>query len=405
MKTYTLLGADGEPYQSPEKGLLGGHARTRVYGRMDCPVALSLLRRGFQPRHRVFFKDESVAIAAGYRPCGACLREKYRAVEAHGSVCAPHHHVARADRDRRPPPPRGRVRRRGRGLRHRRRRSVRAPARSAPPATPAATAQPRGSTPARRPRRRRRRTPSTRCRCSSRSAGSSCCASTAPTAPSYVRKVLHNGWASGAILFGDNVASPEQLRALTAALRRSGRAGGATPIVCTDQEGGAIRNVRWAPPAPPGRGAGARARCRRPPRSPCARPGSTSRLAPVADVPSVDGAAMAGREFSRDPQRVATATKAAIGGWLAGGVKPTVKHFPGLGGATVNTDQGSATIAGGAPTDADLAPFKAAIAAKVPIVMSAHAVYPRLDRAPHRVAVAGGAQGPPARSTRALRAS
>jgi beta-N-acetylhexosaminidase len=88
---------------------------------------------------------------------------------------------------------------------------------------------------------------------------------------------------------------------------------------------------------------------------------------------------MAGREFSRDPARVSTATRAAIGGWLAGGVKPTVKHFPGLGGATVNTDQGSATIRGGAPTAADLAPFKAAIAAKVPIVMSAHAVYPRLD--------------------------
>ena len=88
---------------------------------------------------------------------------------------------------------------------------------------------------------------------------------------------------------------------------------------------------------------------------------------------------MGGREFSRDPARVSTATRAAIGGWLAGGVKPTVKHFPGLGGATVNTDQGSATIRGGAPTSADLAPFKAAIAAKVPIVMSSHAVYPRLD--------------------------
>jgi methylphosphotriester-DNA--protein-cysteine methyltransferase len=77
-KLYTLLGADGQPYDSPEKGLLGGHSRTRVYGRMDCPVALSLLRRGFQPRHRVFFADEATAIAAGYRPCGACMRERYR---------------------------------------------------------------------------------------------------------------------------------------------------------------------------------------------------------------------------------------------------------------------------------------------------------------------------------------
>ena len=50
-----------------------------MYGRLDCPVALSLLRRGFVPRHRVFFADEATAIAAGYRPCGACMRAEYRA--------------------------------------------------------------------------------------------------------------------------------------------------------------------------------------------------------------------------------------------------------------------------------------------------------------------------------------
>jgi methylphosphotriester-DNA--protein-cysteine methyltransferase len=79
VKTYTLLGADGVPYTSTTPGLLGGHSRTRVYGRLDCPVALSLLRRGFVPRHRVFFADEATAIAAGYRPCGACMRAEYRA--------------------------------------------------------------------------------------------------------------------------------------------------------------------------------------------------------------------------------------------------------------------------------------------------------------------------------------
>jgi beta-N-acetylhexosaminidase len=197
------------------------------------------------------------------------------------------------------------------------------------------------------------------------------------TAPTYVRRVLRNGWASGAILFKENVASRDQLRALTGALTESGKAAGATPIVCTDQEGGAIRNVAWAPPAAaqsaqvPGRDAKAAAQALR-------QIGINVSLAPVADVPSVSGAALGGREFSRDPERVATATKAAIGGWMAGGVAPTAKHFPGLGGATVNTDHGSATINGG-PTRADLAPFVAAIQAKVPIVMSSHAAYPRLD--------------------------
>jgi hypothetical protein len=84
VKRYRLIGGDGEPYESETKGRLGGHARTRVYGRLDCPVALSLLRRGVQPRHRVFFADEATAIAAGFRPCGACMRAQYRAWKARG---------------------------------------------------------------------------------------------------------------------------------------------------------------------------------------------------------------------------------------------------------------------------------------------------------------------------------
>ena len=86
MKTYTLTGPDGERYQSAEQGQLGGHARTRVYGRLDCPVALSLLRRGFEPRHRVFFADEETAVAAGFRPCGACMRDRYAVWKADPSA-------------------------------------------------------------------------------------------------------------------------------------------------------------------------------------------------------------------------------------------------------------------------------------------------------------------------------
>jgi methylphosphotriester-DNA--protein-cysteine methyltransferase len=75
--SYTLIGRDGRPYASEAPGTLGGHARTRVYGRLDCPVALSWIRRGSSMPHRVFFADEDTAIAAGYRPCGACMRERY----------------------------------------------------------------------------------------------------------------------------------------------------------------------------------------------------------------------------------------------------------------------------------------------------------------------------------------
>jgi methylphosphotriester-DNA--protein-cysteine methyltransferase len=73
-----LIGADGKPYQSRRAGTLGGHRRTRIYGRLDCPAALRAIARGGYVAQRVFFLDERHARAAGYRPCAVCLPEKYR---------------------------------------------------------------------------------------------------------------------------------------------------------------------------------------------------------------------------------------------------------------------------------------------------------------------------------------
>jgi len=76
---YTLLGADRKPYQSTVKGILGGHRRDRIYGRLDCPAAAQALRTGGYRSERVFFADLETAVAAGFRPCAACLPERYAA--------------------------------------------------------------------------------------------------------------------------------------------------------------------------------------------------------------------------------------------------------------------------------------------------------------------------------------
>jgi methylphosphotriester-DNA--protein-cysteine methyltransferase len=39
--------------------------------------------------HRVFFADEATAIAAGYRPCGACMRREYAAWKAARDLAGP----------------------------------------------------------------------------------------------------------------------------------------------------------------------------------------------------------------------------------------------------------------------------------------------------------------------------
>ena len=111
------------------------------------------------------------------------------------------------------------------------------------------------------------------------------------------------------------------------------------------------------------------------------RAGVTVSLAPVGDVPTVTAPRSAGRAFSRDPAAASAAMAAAVTGWRAGGIAATAKHFPGLGGATVNTDDGPATIRRSrAQLEAtDLPPFAAAIRAGVPLVMVGHARYPALD--------------------------
>jgi Metal binding domain of Ada len=84
---YTLTGADGVAYQSDRPGTLGGHRRSKIYGRLDCPAALLAVSRGGYVRHRVFFADETAALAAGYRPCGACLPHEYLAWRARADQC------------------------------------------------------------------------------------------------------------------------------------------------------------------------------------------------------------------------------------------------------------------------------------------------------------------------------
>lgn len=205
------------------------------------------------------------------------------------------------------------------------------------------------------------------------------------TPPEYVRRALRERRVAGVILFADNIRSRGQVRALTRALRRAG----GDPIVSVDQEGGGVRRVPWAPPvrSPAGQLAADTVRTEARAAAEMLRGlGITVTFAPVADVPSVPDAALAARSFSRDPDTVARAVRAGVTGWRAGGVAPAAKHFPGLGAARADTDKAAVTIrrSRAALERVDLPPFRAAIAAGVPLVMVGHARYPALD--PSRVA-------------------
>lgn len=74
---WKLIGADGKPYDSDTPGSFGGHRRDKIYGRLTYRAALRSIERGGYVKHRVFFKDEETAVAAGYRPCAVCMPKEY----------------------------------------------------------------------------------------------------------------------------------------------------------------------------------------------------------------------------------------------------------------------------------------------------------------------------------------
>jgi hypothetical protein len=74
-RMYRLLDASGRKIISEVPGTFGGYRQKKIYGRLDCKSAIAALPN--YAKSRVFFLDEGTAIAAGYRPCGKCMKSRY----------------------------------------------------------------------------------------------------------------------------------------------------------------------------------------------------------------------------------------------------------------------------------------------------------------------------------------
>jgi hypothetical protein len=82
-KTYHLLGTHGHFCNSSSKGLFGGNTRGKIFGQRDRSSALPAIERGkTYEQYRVFFTDETTAIAAGFRPCAIYMRQAYNKWQA-----------------------------------------------------------------------------------------------------------------------------------------------------------------------------------------------------------------------------------------------------------------------------------------------------------------------------------
>lgn len=196
----------------------------------------------------------------------------------------------------------------------------------------------------------------------------------------------------GFILFRRNVDRPEQVLALTQALRDA-IDDPQVPILI-DQEGGRVQRLgppHW-PKYPPGRAyleaagdpVAARELVRLGARlmaHDLKALGITVDCLPVLDVP-VPGAhdIVGDRAYAGDPDTVSLLGRAAAEGLLAGGVLPVIKHMPGHGRAFADSHKELPVVhADWATLDAwDFAPFKAL--SDMPIAMTAHVVFDAIDR-------------------------
>lgn len=189
---------------------------------------------------------------------------------------------------------------------------------------------------------------------------------------------------AGYIVFGRNVESRAQLRALTDSLRDLH--GRDRLLITIDQEGGRVARMKppeWLPYpagaafdrlfdlAPASAIEAARANAEALGHD-LAEVGITCTHAPVLDVRQPGAHDVIGdRAYGSEPLRVAAIGRAVLDGLARAGVVGTIKHMPGHGRAMADSHKELPTvIASAAELESDIAPFKAL--ADAPMAMTGH---------------------------------
>ncbi|MGW8952622.1 glycoside hydrolase family 3 protein [Streptomyces sp. NPDC055709] len=200
----------------------------------------------------------------------------------------------------------------------------------------------------------------------------------------HVGGIIYFAWAH-------NTRDPHQIADLSNGIQQAGLAK-STPIpllVSTDQEHGIVARVGKPATLVPGAMAlgagGSRSDAREAARiagAELAAMGIVQNYAPVADVNVNPANPVIGvRSFGADPQAVAGLVAAQVRGYQGAGIAATSKHFPGHGDTKDDSHFALPTIHHTREQwlELDAPPFRAAIAAGIDSIMTAHIVVPALD--------------------------
>ncbi len=205
-----------------------------------------------------------------------------------------------------------------------------------------------------------------------------------------VLKAIQGRMAAGVTLFREaNIRDPGQVRELTEALQRAARAADEPPLlIAADQEGGQLMAIdEGATPFPGNMALGAAGSTELTYRAgeaigrELAAMGINVNYAPVCDVNTNPQNPVIGiRSFGEDPQQVAEMAAAFIRGLQSTGVIATAKHFPGHGDTREDSHFTLPVLEHDLERleQVEFLPFRAAIAAGVQMIMTAHLAIPAL---------------------------
>jgi beta-N-acetylhexosaminidase len=194
---------------------------------------------------------------------------------------------------------------------------------------------------------------------------------------------IRNGKMGGVVLLGNGWLTRSTAEEVTSELQRAACTRGEPLLIAVDQEGGLVRRLAWAPPteAPDQMTSAAVAQSQAAGAAEALRSvGIDIDFAPVVDTPGAGGNFLGSRAFSHSRAWNAQMARAFVDGLQTNGIAATAKHFPGLGLAGGNTDDGRIVIKAAAwKLHQGLLPFQSAVKAGTKLVMVSTAIYPKLD--------------------------
>src|SRR6201996_3008469 len=203
--------------------------------------------------------------------------------------------------------------------------------------------------------------------------------------PDWLEKRLRDGL-GGVCLFSMNIESPEQLRALTAAIY----AANPLALIAIDEEGGDVTRLHSAEGSPfPGNAILGRIDDVERTRAVATTVGEQLReagvnlnFAPDVDINSNANNPVIGiRSFGADAALVARHSAAWVEGLQSTGVAASVKHFPGHGDTSTDSHLSLPVVDRSLDElrERELVPFVASVVAGTDTVMTSHILLPQVD--------------------------